>query len=286
MSGPAAVLGVPLACPKCHVNVNYDDGGVRCPRCNSLYPIVNGHPHFIEPLGEWSPPALESGSRFRRFLAKPPHPARFAGEISGSGTTNDHRMLRDFLATIPDSDRLLDLGSGDRRLRPGVLNLDVIASPQVDVVADGHHLPFPDGVFRAIVLQSVIEHVLEPPQILAECQRVLQPGGEVWVEAPFLYPIHDASDFYRWTLAGLRYLVSTHFEVSQSGALMGPASALSLTWRAYANWRLRRTHWAVRNSVAWMTGWLKQLDRDEMMSTPPEIYAHVFVLGVKSRGPQ
>jgi SAM-dependent methyltransferase len=248
--------------------------------------MVDGHPHFIEPVGEWSPPALESGGWFRRFLANPPHPARFAGEISDSATKNDHRVLREFLATIPDSDRVLDLGSGDRRLRPGVLNLDVIAAPQVDVVADGHHLPFPDGVFRAIVLQSVIEHVPEPPQMLAECARVLQAGGEVWLEAPFLYPIHDASDYYRWTLSGLRYLVSKHFEVSRSGALMGPSSAFGLAWRAYSNWKLRRAHWAVRNSVAWMTGWLKLLDRDEVMSTPPEIYAHSYVLGVKRAIPK
>jgi SAM-dependent methyltransferase len=282
-SGPASLHGVPLACPKCHAVVNYDDGEIRCPSCDSSYPIVDGHPHFIKPLGEWAPPAPEPGGWFRRFLARPPHPARLAGENATSGVSNDHRLLRDFLATIPESEPVLDLGSGNRRLKPGVVNLDVIAAPQVDVIADGHHLPFPDGVFRAIILQSVIEHVLEPPQMLAECQRVLRPGGEVWVEAPFLYPIHDAADYYRWTLSGLRYLVSTQFEVSRSGALMGPSSALNLAWRAYANWRLRRIHWGVRNTVAWLTGWLRRLDGDQVMTEPPEIYALSYVLGVKSQ---
>jgi SAM-dependent methyltransferase len=280
------IYGVPLACPKCHRPLDRAGDTLRCQTCNSEYPIVEGRPHFLRPPHKWSPPAPEPGGRFRHFLAHPPHPARLAGEISTSGVSNDHRLLRDFLATIPDTERVLDLGSGQRRLRAGVLNLDVVPAPNVDIIADGHHLPFPDAVFRAIVLQSVIEHVLEPARMLAECARVLQPGGEIWVEAPFLYPVHDPSDYYRWTLAGLRYLVSSQFSVERSGTLMGPATALSLTWRAYANYRLRRFHWGVRNSVAWMTGWLKRLDGDEVMTAPPEIYAHTFVLGVKAQTQQ
>jgi SAM-dependent methyltransferase len=204
-----------------------------------------------------------------------------AGEIRTSGTTNDHRYLREFLAGIPDSARVLDVGSGERRLQAEILNLDIVESPSVDVVADAHELPFPDDVFDAVILQSVMEHVLEPEQLLAECCRVLRDGGQIWVEAPFHYPIHDSSDYYRWTLSGLRYVVSKHFNVTRSGALIGPSSAFNLGWRVFMNWKLRRLHWGFRNTVAWMTAWLKSLDGDQVMLEPPEIYALSYVLGVK-----
>jgi SAM-dependent methyltransferase len=276
-------LPVPLVCPICRTTLVGSAAGLRCPGCDRHYPVVDGRPWFIEPAGAWSPPTPPTGSRLRRWLSSPPHPARLVGEITAGGVSNDHRALRDFLAQIPESEPVLDLGSGERRLRPKIVNLDIISAPNVDVVADGHRLPFPDGVFRAVICQSVIEHVLEPAVMIAECARVLQPGGELWLEAPFLYPIHDSSDYYRWTLSGLRHLVSTQLTVVRSGALMGPSSALSLSWRAFINWRLGRWHWALRNGVAWMTGWIKVMDPDELMSDPPEIYAHSYILAVKSK---
>lgn len=281
LTSSATARGVPLACPACHGRLEEVGTALSCSICGKSYPLVDGRPSFVAEPRQWSPPVPESGGWFRRRLARPPHPARFAGELADSGTTNDHRYLREFLAGLPESARVLDLGSGERRLRPEIVNLDIVASPSVDVVADAHHLPFPDGSFDAVILQSVIEHVLEPEQVLAEAGRVLGLGGQIWVEAPFNYPIHDTADYYRWTLSGLRYVVSKHFEVSRSGALMGPASALNLSWRAFANWKLRRVHWGVRNAVAWTTGWIKLLDGDQVMSEPPETYAHSYVLGVK-----
>lgn len=271
----------PLACPKCHGPLDNRGDVLHCSSCRLDYPVVEGRPFFVTAHETRPAPVPESGGWFRRHLAHPPPAARFAGETENGSVTNDHRYLREFLAGFPDTAAILDLGSGERRLRPGIVNLDIAASPSVDVIADGHRLPFPDGVFEAVILQSVIEHVLEPERFLAESCRVLKPAGQIWVEAPFLYPIHDTSDYYRWTLSGLKYVVSKHFEVSRSGALMGPSSALSLSWRVYANWKLRRLHWGFRNAVAWMTAWIRWLDPDQVMTEPPEIYAHSYVLGIK-----
>lgn len=47
------------------------------------------------------------------------------------------------------------------------------------LVADAHHLPFPDRRFDAIVTTETFEHFLEPRQALDEFHRVLVPDGEI-----------------------------------------------------------------------------------------------------------
>jgi SAM-dependent methyltransferase len=45
------------------------------------------------------------------------------------------------------------------------------------VVADAEALPFADGAFAAVVAFDVLEHVSRLDRALAECARVLRPGG-------------------------------------------------------------------------------------------------------------
>ncbi len=53
--------------------------------------------------------------------------------------------------------------------------------------ADGSRLPFRDGVFDLVFSHSVIEHVTQAEAYLAECRRVLRPGGSLYLStAPYL----------------------------------------------------------------------------------------------------
>lgn len=45
------------------------------------------------------------------------------------------------------------------------------------VRADGARLPFPEGVFDAVITVSVVEHTPDPGRCLGECRRVLRRGG-------------------------------------------------------------------------------------------------------------
>jgi SAM-dependent methyltransferase len=48
-------------------------------------------------------------------------------------------------------------------------------------------MPFPSDCFDAVLLDSVIEHVRDPQELLLECKRVLKPGGIVYVVFPPYY---------------------------------------------------------------------------------------------------
>lgn len=60
-----------------------------------------------------------------------------------------------------------------RARRDGVAHL--VTTEQADVLA----LPFPDGRFDAVLVESVLAFVADKQQALAECARVTRPGG--WV---------------------------------------------------------------------------------------------------------
>lgn len=47
------------------------------------------------------------------------------------------------------------------------------------VCASGDALPFPDGSFDAVIMDTVLEFTQDPSQVLQEIQRVLQPSGIV-----------------------------------------------------------------------------------------------------------
>jgi SAM-dependent methyltransferase len=57
--------------------------------------------------------------------------------------------------------------------------------PQVDTVrADLQAFPVADAVVDAVVTLQVVEHLADQPGFLAECARVLRPGGRLYCATP------------------------------------------------------------------------------------------------------
>lgn len=77
-----------------------------------------------------------------------------------------------------------------------VIRLDFEPTYDLDVVADARRLPFRDGSLDRISADSVIEHVPHPHQVLAECFRVLRPGGVLKIITPFAFNLHGYPDDY------------------------------------------------------------------------------------------
>src|SRR5262249_46475929 len=45
-------------------------------------------------------------------------------------------------------------------------------------VADGERLPFPDGKFDLVYAHGVVQYTADPARLVAECRRVVKPGGQ------------------------------------------------------------------------------------------------------------
>lgn len=135
------------------------------------------------------------------------HPRREEGARSeATAVTNPHPNR--FLELLEDTPgRVLDCGSGGRRL-PGVVSLEYVYTPHADIRADGGALPFPDDSFDLALSQAVLEHVPDPQAHINELERVIRPGGLLWVEVAFLQPVHMAPfHFFNVTPHGLAHLL-------------------------------------------------------------------------------
>jgi len=145
------------------------------------------------------------------------------------------RNVELLLALLPESPLVLVVGGGtlgngvdaiyaDRRTR--VIGFDIYSSPLTQLIADAHHIPLADASVDAVLVQAVIEHVLDPGQVVSEIHRVLRVGGLVYAETPFMQQVHAGPyDFVRYTSSGHRYLFRA-FEEIAAGPVAGPGTQL------------------------------------------------------------
>jgi ubiquinone/menaquinone biosynthesis C-methylase UbiE len=113
---------------------------------------------------------------------------------------------------------VLNAGAGRRPLQPfvrgKVVNQDIaegLRNRDIDIYSPLHQIPVGDGHFDYIFCNAVLEHVINPEEVLAEFVRVLKPGGKLYLAVPFMQPEHlDPTDFQRYTKDGLRNLVEKH----------------------------------------------------------------------------
>lgn len=96
------------------------------------------------------------------------------------------------LLNIPDHDEALegqtvvDIGCGDQYIRKpleqrGALYRGVDVD-ECDLVSEP--LPLPDEACEVAVSLALIEHLADPTNFLVEVQRVLKPGGMLWISTP------------------------------------------------------------------------------------------------------
>jgi SAM-dependent methyltransferase len=101
---------------------------------------------------------------------------------------------------------LLDIGCGSgwstsmfRQAGHRAFGLDLHAA-RLDaavayVAADAQRLPFRDGVFDAVAMHTVLEHLADPARALGECLRVMGPGGRLIVVGPNLLSVGVAAKY-------------------------------------------------------------------------------------------
>ncbi|SDU08287.1 methyltransferase domain-containing protein [Halopseudomonas salegens] len=110
---------------------------------------------------------------------------------------------------------------------------------KADIAADLNK-PFPieSDVADTIVSLSVLEHLCEPQNMLDEAFRILKPGGNIVLQVPWQWWIHEAPyDFFRYTPYGLKYMLE---KAGFRDILVEAQSGFFSMWILKANYFSRR----------------------------------------------
>lgn len=113
---------------------------------------------------------------------------------------------------------ILDCGAGlPFQNYANVINFEIEAFSNTDVIGVGEELPFADASFDVVFSFSVLEHVKDPFKCASEIERVLKPGGVIYSSAPFLVPVHGyPHHYYNMTQQGFKNLFG-EIEIAASG---------------------------------------------------------------------
>jgi len=213
-----------VECQECGASLEYAGEDLICGKCRNRIPVCGGAAVFRK-----SDAAETADARFQTeqmydntFAAKLYNRGRKV--ISSEYRPRDH--VREFMDSIEYGRVVVEIGSGNRRLRQDVINLDIFPFPNVDLTADINAMPFKDGSIEFIVLDSVLEHVPEPHRAVNEIFRVLKPGGRVVCITPFVFPYHGyPANYFHFTKDGLEFLFKD-FSERRVEVSMGPTTAM------------------------------------------------------------
>jgi SAM-dependent methyltransferase len=159
-------------------------------------------------------------------------------------------LLMPTLAATCDELYGVDLERESPGLRARLAGLGV--TPAALVQADVQALPFADQYFDAVVAFSIFEHV-RPEQLapaLADCARVLRPGGQLLIGCPAVHKLMNAAfaaigfadiDNHHFSaIADVVAAASPHFLLTQKAALPNVMGKLPLGWAPYTTVLLQR----------------------------------------------
>jgi SAM-dependent methyltransferase len=134
------------------------------------------------------------------------------------------------LRGLPPGSSLLDMGAGECAYKPYCSHLEYLAqdiaeydgtgdgvglhtgawdTSKLDFVCDLYDIP-EDRQFDAVFCSEVLEHVVDPVRAVEKMVRLVKPGGQIIITAPFNSITHFAP--YHYCTGFSQYFYKLHFE--------------------------------------------------------------------------
>lgn len=112
---------------------------------------------------------------------------------------------------------VIDLGGGKNpsyerfwNIKPEkFVRVDINKNAEPNIIADlNEPLPFSDNFADTLLLLNVIYILKDPGETLQEINRILKPGGKLFITSPFIFnEAREPNDYWRFTSEGLEKLL-------------------------------------------------------------------------------
>ncbi|MHC4660854.1 MAG: methyltransferase domain-containing protein [Planctomycetota bacterium] len=256
-----------LACPYCRIAVEEKDESLACSGCGRKYPLIRGIPHMLD--AQEIKERSEEWKAWKKAEIRPPISYGLLQKIKSPAVhvwPDEKRVVKHLLEELPDNALVLDIGSGATVISDRITRLDLGPFHGIDIVGDGHALPFRDSSVDLVFIFRVLEHMRRPEHAVGEIFRILKPGGRVAAVIPFFEPFHiNPIDISRFTRDGVRYLFSD-FDEERIEWCVGPSAALAWMlkeWVAtvFPGSRSKWIYVSVRELAGWFFAPLRIIDR-------------------------
>lgn len=177
---------------RCTGDLGSTADGLTCSSCGCCHPVIDGVP-VVMPGDGWEP--IQDAKEFYATYMGSQHTSveEFRRWAEASGYQRDDiRAVKALVATLGITGPSLEVGcSGGlfAEILPGYVGLDyslrTLITPGWEhhdrVNADAARLPFAAGSFELIISISTLEHVSQVDEAMLEIDRVLRPGGTLYL---------------------------------------------------------------------------------------------------------
>jgi SAM-dependent methyltransferase len=218
--------------------------------------------------------------RIKHYFKKFETLYKFLIEILSSVSGKGLKRIYKELESVPKKSFIVNIGSGNSKLRGDVFNSDIFPYPNVALVCFADAIPVESNSVDLVISIAMLEHVDNPSGVICEALRILRPGGELIGLIPFMQGVHASPyDFQRYTSEGLKVLFDD-FEVIEIRGY-GPTSALLWMFQEWVSTALsfgqRRLQILVWLLLQPMTFFIKYLDVFfDRMTTDSSIPSYYF----------
>jgi ubiquinone/menaquinone biosynthesis C-methylase UbiE len=190
-----------LRCVECAAPVSSEAEQIVCTACATRWGKVNGV-FDLRPRGSMPMPRMYGDPHYQEWLRRLTKAQDYlyrANPMVSWVQNAGHRAIRKMTAQTPDA-LTLDMACGDGGHRPYMRRGDRVVGVDIDqpqlethlqrypdalvVRGDAYHLPFADGVFERVLNIYNLEHLVHLDFAVEEANRVLKPGGEMFVSVP------------------------------------------------------------------------------------------------------